>query len=65
MGLFLEIIAFHRKVVKVAPISLKPACYLHAAEAMMGLRKLDEAEEILHEGLTVCRQEGLRLSMVS
>jgi hypothetical protein len=58
--LFLEVIAFCRELVRVLPASEKPGCYIRSAEAMMALHKLDEAEELLHEGLAVCRQKGTR-----
>jgi tetratricopeptide (TPR) repeat protein len=63
--LLLEIVAFSRELIKVAPAGLKPDCYLHSADAMMGLQQLDEAEEMLHEGLAVCRQEGVSKTNVS
>jgi hypothetical protein len=63
--LYLEIIAFCRELVKVAPAGLQPHCYFYRAWAMMGLQKLGEAEEILREGLVVCREESLGMSKVS
>jgi hypothetical protein len=57
--LLLEIIAFCRELVKVAPPNLLPDCYACSGDALRGLQKLDEAEEILNEGLAVCREKGL------
>jgi hypothetical protein len=61
----LETIAFCRELIKVAPAGLQPHCYFYYAWAMMGLQKPDEAEEILHEGLAVCREDSLGMSRVS
>jgi hypothetical protein len=61
----LEIVAFCRELMEVAPVDLQRHCYIRSAEALTGLQKLDEAEEILHEGLAACGQEGLKVSMVS
>jgi hypothetical protein len=65
LELFLEVAAFGRELVKVAPARLLPTCYAQPAVAMMALQKLDEAEELLHEGLSVGRQKGLWNSHVS
>jgi hypothetical protein len=65
LHLLLEIIAFCRELVKVAPAALKPICYFQSAEAMIKLQKLDEAEELIHEGVEVYRQEGLEIPCVS
>jgi hypothetical protein len=63
--LYLEISAFCRELVKVAPAGLQPHAYFYCAWAMMGLQKLGEAEEILREGLAVCREDSLEMSKVS
>jgi hypothetical protein len=55
--LSLEFIGFCRELMKVASATLQPNCYVSSALAMMDLQKLDDAEEILHEGLGACRQE--------
>jgi hypothetical protein len=56
--LFLEIITFSRELIKVAPASLQPQCYFSSALAMTTLKKLEEADEVLHEGLAVCPDFG-------
>jgi hypothetical protein len=61
LHLFFEVIAFCRELLKVAPASLQPYCYFWSAEAMILLLKLDEAEELIHEGLAV----GLQIPRVS
>jgi hypothetical protein len=65
LHLFLEVVAMCRELFKVAPPSLLPQCYFSAANAMLGLHKLDEAEELLHEGLPVCAREGQYYTYVS
>jgi tetratricopeptide (TPR) repeat protein len=60
-----EVIAFCRELIKVAPASLIPDCYIYPAMALNSLQKVHEAEEVLHEGLVVGRQEGWRISKVS
>jgi hypothetical protein len=62
--MLLEVIAFGRELVKVAPPWLLPDCYAQTAVAMMGLQ-LDEAEAHLQEGLSVGRQKGIFISPVS
>jgi hypothetical protein len=65
-GIFLEIISFCLELVKVAPARLRLLGYLRAAGAMMGLQKLDQAEETLHEALALCEAgDGLWLARVS
>jgi tetratricopeptide (TPR) repeat protein len=63
--LYLEVIAFGRELIRVAPAGPQPHCYFHCPWAMMGLQKLGGAEEILHEGLAACQEEGLGMSRVS
>jgi hypothetical protein len=65
LHLLLEIPAFCRELVKVAPAAIQADCYLHSAEAMMGLLKMDEAEEFLQEGMAGCRHGGLKHARVS
>jgi hypothetical protein len=60
-----EVIDFGRKLVQVAPPSLQVECIVRSVEAMLLLQKLDEAEEMVHEGLAACGQEGTRESRVS
>jgi hypothetical protein len=65
MDLLAEVIAFSRELLKVAPARLQPHCYGLSTFALMALQKLDEAEDLLHEGLAVCGQAGMRTYEVS
>jgi hypothetical protein len=65
LHLFLESILFCRELLKVAPASLQHDCYFCSAEAMIRLLKLDEAEELIHEGLAVCQRQGIQARKVS
>jgi hypothetical protein len=65
MNLLLEVIALSRELLRVAPVRLRPCCYFRSAVAMICLQKLDEAEELLHNGIVACREEGQPISGVS
>jgi hypothetical protein len=65
LHLLLEIVAFCRELRKLAIPAVMPDCYLQYANAMRRLQKLDEAEELLYEGLAECGQEGPLISRVS
>jgi hypothetical protein len=65
LHLFLEVIAFGRELHKVAPPHLQIECRYRSAEAMMRLQKLDEAEEVLHEGLAASPEESPWIPRVS
>jgi tetratricopeptide (TPR) repeat protein len=64
MRLFLEVIALRRELIKFAPASLQLECYIISAKALMGLQKLDEAEEMVHEALATCDQDGVGMFQV-
>jgi hypothetical protein len=59
LHLYLEVIAFCQELIKVAPAGLQCHCYLRSAYAMVCLQKLDEAEEMVHEGLAACPEDDL------
>jgi hypothetical protein len=65
VNLFVEVIALGREIMKVACPRLQLECYLRCGLALLNLQKLDEAEELLHEGLAMFRQEGPMISQVS
>jgi hypothetical protein len=63
--LFLEVVAFCRELLKVAPADLLPEVYMHSGFALICLQKLDEAEELLHEGLALSGPDGPWTKIVS
>jgi hypothetical protein len=65
LPLLIQVIAVCRELVKVAPPKLRPVCYAHSAEAMFGLQRLDEAEEMMHEGLAASEADGKWVVKVS
>jgi hypothetical protein len=57
--LFLDVIAFGRELVKIAPTLMLAMIYVHIAKAMIALQRLDDAEEAISEGLAACGQERM------
>jgi hypothetical protein len=65
LHLYTVMIAFCRELIKVAPVNLQPTYHLKLADALITLVRLDEAEELLHEAVSLCRREGLPMVNVS
>jgi hypothetical protein len=60
-----EATPFCRELIRIAPVNLRPDYCERFAVAMLGLQKLDEAEELVHSGLEACGQNGLWTAKVS